>query len=207
MTSNPTNTKASFSEPSFMSFLSKVIETVYRCDSAAVVAGAYHCGSLSREALYQGVEVVYKCDGQGFRNAAGDFDTPKCYCGNRDDDNEQLPMEFIAHHQKEMKSSLPATNFPISQDQLLVEARNDIEEIGAAEMGAISRVLTNNISATRTFEDSILNGPNSINELSSTGSSSLLDSMPSTDAKPSNHKSSFMEDPPNTPVIRSGFCF
>ena len=44
------------------SCLKTVLETVYRCDSAAVVAvreTASSCGSVAHQALYQGVEVIY----------------------------------------------------------------------------------------------------------------------------------------------------
>jgi len=38
----------------------KIFESVYRCDSAAVVDGTSTCGSVANQALYQGVEVVLK---------------------------------------------------------------------------------------------------------------------------------------------------
>ena len=39
--------------------LKKIFDSVYRCDSAAVVDSAYNCGSVANQALYQGVEVIY----------------------------------------------------------------------------------------------------------------------------------------------------
>ncbi|KAL3909726.1 MAG: hypothetical protein SGARI_002454 [Bacillariaceae sp.] len=166
-----------------MSFFGNIIESVYRCDSAAVVAGAYQCGSVTREALYQGVEVVYKCDGEGFRTAAGDFYTHPCYCDNNGN-NDQL--EYVA------KKSLVSSEGP--------EARNDTE--AANENAALETLRIHDaISATLTFEDSILNGPNSINDLSSTGSS-LLDSV-SSEPKPS---SKDKDDVPNE-SLSTGFCF
>jgi hypothetical protein len=38
----------------------KIFESVYRCDSAAVIDGTSTCGSVANQALYQGVEVVLK---------------------------------------------------------------------------------------------------------------------------------------------------
>jgi hypothetical protein len=175
-----------------MSFFGKVIETVYRCDSAAVVAGAYHCGSLTREALYQGVEVVYKCDGDGFRAAAGDLYARQCYCG--DTENDQV--EFVA-----------SKNNAASSPKDALEGRNDLEDGMDEGTPNIQRVSTDvaqiqrAISATLSFEDSILNGPNSINELSSTASS-LLDSVAS-EAKPNTKVG---EERPVTPTM-SAFCF
>lgn len=173
--------------PSFMVFLGKVIETVYRCDSAAVVASAYHCGSLTKEALYQGVEVVYKCDGDGFRAAAGDLYTHQCYSGDQESD----PVEFVA------KNIDPNGN---------LEGRNDMEVGGDKETTGTERTATDvldiqrDISAILTFEDSILNGPNSINELSSTASS-LLDSLAS-----ETKTRKVADNRPLTPTP-SGFCF
>lgn len=40
--------------------LKNIFDSVYRCDSAAVVDGASKCGSVANQALYQGVEVVLK---------------------------------------------------------------------------------------------------------------------------------------------------
>jgi hypothetical protein len=153
---------------------------VYRCDSAAVVAGAYQCGSLAREALYQGVEVVYKCDGDRFRTAAGDFYAHQCYC----DDNNNDQVEYLAQNHN-------ASEGP--------EARNDIEDANGEVLETYR--INDAISATLTFEDSILNGPNSINDLSSAGSS-LLDSVAS-DPKPSSkNKDDFPKE-----YIASGLCF
>jgi hypothetical protein len=175
-----------------MTFIGKVIETVYRCDSAAVVAGAYHCGSLTKEALYQGVEVVYKCDGDGFRTAATDFYAHQCYCGDQEENDQ---VDFMA-----AKNAL-------TNDAVVVEGRNDSEDGIHNEISAVQRIsseaanIHRAISATLTFDDSILNGPNSINELSSTASS-LLDSVAS-DPKST---SKVREARPHTPTTTS-FCF
>jgi hypothetical protein len=191
-TSPASRSSSSSTPPSFIAFVGKVIETVYRCDSAAVVAGAYHCGSLTREALYQGVEVVYRCDGDGFRVAAGDFYSHQCYVGDQQENDQ---VEFVA------------TKNASTSDGGLVEGRNDTEDGIRKEMTAPRRNSTETvnihsaISATLTFEDSILNGPNSINELSSTASS-LLDSVAS-DPKSA---SKVVVSRPQTPTM-NGFCF
>ena len=158
---------------------------MYRCDSAAVVAGAYQCGSLTREALYQGVEVVYKCDGDRFRSAAGDFYAHQCLCDN--DNHDQV--EYVAQNQL-----LPSQG---------VEARNDTEDANGD--GIETFRIHDVISATLTCEDSILNGPNSINDLSSAGSS-LLDSVASEPKPPSKPPSKDSNDIPNE-SIASGLCF
>jgi hypothetical protein len=58
--------------------LKNIFDSVYRCDSAAVVDSAYNCGSVTNQALYQGVEVIYNtsttatagtCSGSGGSNS------------------------------------------------------------------------------------------------------------------------------------------
>jgi hypothetical protein len=177
-----------------MAFVAKVIETVYRCDSAAVVAGAYHCGSLTKEALYQGVEVVYRCDEDGFRAVARDLYAHQCYCGDQDENDQ---VEFVA-----------AKNASSNDGDVIVEGRNDTEDRISKDVSAVQRISTETadihkvISSTLTFEDSILNGPNSINELSSTASS-LLDSVATSDPKST---SKVGDARPQTPTM-NGFCF
>ncbi|KAG7367587.1 hypothetical protein IV203_030258 [Nitzschia inconspicua] len=189
-TNHATSSSSSQASPSFTTFFGRVIETVYRCDSAAVIASAYHCGSLTREALYQGVEVVYKCDGDGFRTAAGDFYAHQCYCGEEE------------NHQEEFQ----AKNFTSPHQSL--EGRNDAEEGTHQERASSGQRMTTEaadfqrvILETLTFEDSILNGPNSINELSSTASS-LLDSTSSEPRQNCN----IGGDRPATPTANV-FCF
>jgi hypothetical protein len=165
--SNRTYYSTSNSEQSWSGFLGKIIENVYRCDSAAVVDSAYQCGSLATEALYQGVEVVYKCDGDEFRKVAGDFYTHQCYCG---DGNPMVEQEIFIGNEHGF------------------EARNDMEEGISANGEETTRAVMNTpafLSSALTFEDSILNGPNSINELSSAGSSLIgsVGSEPKPDTK------------------------
>jgi hypothetical protein len=151
-----------------MGFIGKIIESVYRCDSAAAIAEAYQCGFLAQEALYQGVEVVYKCDGDGFRAAAADFydhHHQNCYCGHGNHDNH---VEY--HTPSHLYGNLI---------DAFEEARNDVEDGDKATTDDDNVPRFND--AALSFEDSILNGPNSINDLSSTGSSPLDGSVASTE--------------------------
>mmetsp|Transcript_5446 Transcript_5446/g.13681 ORF Transcript_5446/g.13681 Transcript_5446/m.13681 type:complete len:300 (-) Transcript_5446:590-1489(-) len=77
--------------------LKNIFDSVYRCDSAAVVDGASNCGSVANQALYQGVEVVLKtttCNkGYGTKNltdsvkeavASKPFVEYQCFCDDDD---------------------------------------------------------------------------------------------------------------------------
>ena len=217
--STKTNTSSTTTTTSCMGFVGKIIESVYRCDSAAAIAEAYQCGSLAQEALYQGVEVVYKCDGDRFRAAAADFydhhHVQNCYCGNGS-----------SNHDNHVEYHTPIHPYGNLIDAFEQEARNDVED-GEQQTGGTTTEddnHNNNVTdeqprfndAALSFEDSILNGPNSINDLSSAGSS-LLDagSVASTEEH-HNTKSDTKNNNITTPVTdesfgesltTSGFCF
>jgi hypothetical protein len=180
-----------------MGFVGKILESVYRCDSAAAIADAYSCGSLAQEALYQGVEVVYKCDGDQFRTAAADLYTHQCYWGEDDTNQEEY---HAGNH---------STNYGNLMDEL--EARNDIEENTSAENGNddFPRLNDNHFllsDAALSFEDSILNGPNSINDVSSAGSN-LLDSVTSEEPKHGTKNGNVVSESNDVPVTTNVFCF
>ena len=51
---------SSSSSPSLFLTMKTIFESVYKCDSAAMIDETSRCGSMANEALYQGVEVVLK---------------------------------------------------------------------------------------------------------------------------------------------------
>lgn len=102
------------SRSSMLVSLKKVFESVYKCDSLAIVDGASRCGSVANQALYQGVEVILKTtscsNSYGTKNltdsvkesvASKPFFEFQCFC---DDD------DFIVNNEVWRCNTIACTN-------------------------------------------------------------------------------------------------
>jgi hypothetical protein len=115
-----------------------IFESVYRCDSAAVIDGASKCGSVANQALYQGVEVVLKtttCSSNYGTNlkdsmASKPFFEYQCFCDDDDfastcigeDRNERNPSNGTLLATDDNNNTISSSN---NDDDVRTKAANE----------------------------------------------------------------------------------